>query len=129
MSQENVILVRSAYEAFRRGDIQAIFSILDPQIEVYQSDQVPWGGRYRGHAEVGNFFSKLTQAIESKVDPDHFVDADDHVVAVGYTRGRVRATGHEFEVPAVHIWTIRGGKVIRFEAYIDNPKMRSALGL
>ena len=30
MSQEDVAVVQSAYEAFRRGDIQAIFSLLHP---------------------------------------------------------------------------------------------------
>ncbi len=28
-----------------------------------------------------------------------------------------------------HVWTVEGGKVTRYEAYIDTPKMREALGL
>lgn len=127
MSQGNVTVVRNVYDAFRRGDIQAIFDALDPEVEFYQSDEIPWGGQYHGHKEVGVFFQKLTSTIESKVDPDQFVDSGDHVVAVGHTRGRVRATGKEFEVPAVHVWTLRNGKTVRFEAYIDNPRMIAAL--
>jgi len=49
------------------------------------------------------------------------------VVAVAYTRGIARATGKEFEVPAVHVWTLKNGKVLRFDAYIDNPRMIAAL--
>ena len=74
MSQEDVAIVQSAYEAFRRGDIQAIFAVLHPEIELYQSEWVPWGGKYKGHEEVGYFFSKLTETIESRVDPDQFID-------------------------------------------------------
>jgi uncharacterized protein len=130
VSQEDVAVVRSAYEAFRLGDVQAIFGLLHPEIEVYQSKQVPWGGKYKGHVEVGYFFSKLTETIESTVDPDQFIDDEEgHVVAVGHTRGSVRTTGREFEVPAVHVWTIKEGKAVKFEAYIDAFQMRVALGL
>ena len=130
MSQEDVAVVQSAYEAFRRGDVQAIFALLHPEIEIYQSEWVPWGGKYKGHEEVGHFFSKLSESIESRVEPDQFIDDEEgHVVAVGYTLGHVRATRREFEVPAVHVWTISEGKVTKFEAYIGTFQMRMALGL
>lgn len=130
MSQEDVAVVQSAYEAFRRGTVQAIFALLHPEIELYQSEWVPWGGKYKGHEEAGYFFSNLTETIESRVDPDQFVDDEEgHVVAVGHTRGSVRTTRREFEVPIVHVWTIKEGKALRFEAYIDTSQMRVALGL
>ena len=50
-------------------------------------------------------------------------------MAVGHTRGRVLATGNRFDVPETHVWTIRDGKVERFESYIDTKMMREALGL
>ena len=130
MSQEDVAVVQGAYEAFRREDVQAIFGLLHPEIELYQSKWVPWGGKYKGHEEVGYFFSKLTGTIESMVVPDQFIDDEEgHVVVIGHTRGSVRATGREFEVPAVDVWTIREGKAVKFEAYIDAFQMRVALGL
>jgi len=130
MSQEDVAIVQSAYEAFRRGDVQVIFALLHPEIELYQSEGVPWGGKYKGYEEVGYFFSKLTETIEPRVDPDQFSDDEEgYVVAVGHTRGSVHATRREFEVPAVHVWTITEGKAVKFEAYIDTFKMRVALGL
>jgi ketosteroid isomerase-like protein len=130
MSQENVAVVRSAYDAFRRGNVQMIFHLLHTEIEIYQSEGVPWGGIYKGHQEIASFFKKLTETIESRVEPDHLIDDDaGHVVVVGHTRGRVRGTGREFDLPTVHVWTIREGKVVKFEAYIDTAEMRVALGL
>jgi ketosteroid isomerase-like protein len=130
MSQEDVAVVQSAYEALGRGDIQTIFALLHPEIELYQSEWLPWGGKYKGHEQVGYFFSKLTETIDSMVEPDQFIDDEEgHVVAVGHTRGSVRATRREFEVPAVHVWTITEGKAVKFEAYIDTFQMRVALGL
>ncbi len=68
--------------------------------------------------------------MESEVEPERLIDDEEgHVVQIGRTRGRVRATGKEFDVPETHVWTVEEGRVIRFESYIDTPKMREALGL
>ena len=44
MSQEDVSTIRSLYEAFGRKDLPAIFAVLHPQVEFYQSALLPWGG-------------------------------------------------------------------------------------
>ena len=88
------------------------------------------GGKYKGYEEVVYFLSKLTETIEPRVDPDQFIDDEEgYVVAVGHSRGSVHATRREFEVPAVHVWTIREGKALKFVAYIVTFQRRVALGL
>jgi ketosteroid isomerase-like protein len=65
--------------------------------------------------------------VESRVDIDDIIDAGEHIVAVGHSRGRVRASGNAFEVAVVHVWTMRQGKALRFENYLDIPTMLRAL--
>jgi ketosteroid isomerase-like protein len=120
MSQENVNLIRTGYEAFKAGDILAVLNLLHPDLEIRQSKELPWGGEYHGQG-AATFFSRLKQHVDSRMDPDIFIDAGDSVVAVGRSRGRVHATGQELDVSAVHVWTVRDGKAARFEAYIDTP--------
>jgi len=127
MSKSNVESVRAVYEAFRRQDIPSVFQLLDAAIEVYQSKEVPWGGCYKGHEQVQEFFSTLARAIDSKIDPDEYLDAGDQVVALGYTLGTAKATGRKFQIRAVHVWTLKNRKAVRFEAYIDNAAMQKAL--
>jgi ketosteroid isomerase-like protein len=127
MSHENVESVKAGYEAFKRGDMRAVFEMLHPEAEFIQSDELPWGGSYKGQEAIREFFARLVANVESNVSSERFIDAGDRVVQVDYTRGKARATGNEFDVPEVHIWTLENGKVIRFEAYIDNPKMLAAL--
>lgn len=128
--QETVAVVRDIYDAFARGDVEAIFGLVHPDAKIYQSDQLPWGGEYRGHEGFGEFLTKLTSAVESRVETGLFIDDEDgHVVQVGRTRGKVRATGREFDVPETHVWTVEDGKAITYQAYIDTAKMREALGL
>ena len=67
-------------------------------------------------------------AIKSSLDTERYIEGEEgHVVAFGHTWGRVRATGREFGVPETHLWTVKEGKVVRIEAYIDTPMMRGAL--
>jgi len=127
MGQERIELVQRAYDAFARGDLPGLFALMAPEVEVSQSPELPWGGHYRGHAEVRQFLIKLTQHIQSRVEVERLIDAGEHVVAMGWTRGTVRATGAAFDVPVAHVWKVRDGRLLRFYAYIDNAKMLAAL--
>jgi uncharacterized protein len=125
--RSNVALIEGLYDAFRRRDLPAIFTVFAPDVEIHQSSEVPWGGEYKGHEEAAVFFMKLTQSITSAVTSDGFIDAGDHVVALGRTRGTVNANGAAFDVRVAHVWTVKDGKVTRVEYYIDDPVMLAAL--
>ena len=64
---------------------------LHPDVEIRQTELVPWGGHYRGHEGAREFFGRVLGAIDSTVTVERFIDAGDHVAAVGRTRGRTRA--------------------------------------
>jgi ketosteroid isomerase-like protein len=66
-------------------------------------------------------------AVLAMLATERFVEAGDQIVQIGRTRGQARATGRTFDVPEVHVWTMRHGKVVRFEAYVDHPAMLAAL--
>jgi ketosteroid isomerase-like protein len=127
MSADNVAFVRRAYEAMRMRQLQTIVQLAASDLEIEQSSELPWGGRYHGLAGLRQFMVRLTHHVDSVMTPDEYIDAGDQIVAVGRTRGTARETGASFEVAAVHVWTIRDGKLARFQAYIDHPAMNSAL--
>jgi ketosteroid isomerase-like protein len=128
VSVSNVALVQELYDAFARRDVPAILARLHPEVELHQTELVPWGGHYRGHAGAGEFFGRVVAAIDSAVSIERFVDADDHVAAVGRTRGRTRERGIAFDLAIVHVWTVREGRITRLEVFIDTPAMLEALG-
>ena len=123
----NVALIESVYDAFRRRDLPAVFALLADDVEIYQSSAIPWGGTYRGHEGAASFFTKLVTAITSTVTLERCVDAGDPVVAIGRTRGTVNGSGTGFDVAVAHVWTLRDGKIVRVEYFIDNPPMLAAL--
>jgi uncharacterized protein len=127
MGDNNLAVVQKLYDAYRTKDLPLIFSLLAPSIQIYQSDLLPWGGLYRGYDGAQRFFAALTRHIDSRVDVERFVEAGDQIVVIGWSRGRVNATGKPFEVAVVHVCTVAANRVTRFEAYIDTPAMIVAL--
>ena len=118
----NTEIVRGGYDAFKRGDVGAVFELFEPEVEIYQSELLPWGGNYRGHQGAHEFFTTLMANVETIVDPEEVIEAGDRVVEIGVSRGRVKVSDTEFAVREVHVWQLRHGKVVRFEAYLDTPQ-------
>ena len=121
-------VVKAAYAAYAQRDFARILSLYDPQCVLEQSSALPWGGTFLGHTGLQRFFEGLTTAIETQIVDETLFEAGDKVISVGRTKGVSRDSGTSFELPAVHVYTVRDGKISGFEAYVDTPAMLRALG-
>lgn len=126
--QRDVEKVEEIYRAFAKRDLAAILMLMDQEVEIVQSPELPWGGVHRGHDGVKQFVKRLGEHLDNRLSLEGVIDSGEQVVALGRTAGKVRATGLEFDIPFAHVWTLKGGRVVRFEPYIDNPTMLAALG-
>lgn len=118
----HVDLVRRSYDAFARGDLDAVVADMHDDIEWQQAQGLPHGGTYRGVAEVRrNVFDPLDRDWWSEFSalPDEFFDAGEEVVVLGRYRGVAKETGRRLDVPFVHIWSLRDGKAWRFRQFLD----------
>jgi ketosteroid isomerase-like protein len=120
-------IVQDLYGAFGRRDMPKIFDLLSSDIEIAQSEELPWGGIQRGHEGARQFFGKLGAHLNSTLDIERSISAGDRVVAVGWTQGTVNATGVGYRVPVAHIWRIRDGLVVQAQFIIDHPTILEAL--
>jgi ketosteroid isomerase-like protein len=127
MHDDNLATVGRVYDAFKTRDMDVIQEIFAPDIAIWQSPELPWGGDHHGHDGAFTFFLTLLEHIESRVTTESLFAAGDHVVQTGRTRGKVRANGAPFDIPEVHVWELRDGKVVRYQVYIDTPAMLAAL--
>jgi ketosteroid isomerase-like protein len=125
---DNVELVRRGYEAYARRDVAAVMALLDPEIEVVQTELLPWGGVHRGLAGAQTFFRLLAEHTDAMPEPAAYIPAGSDVAVVGRLRGTARASGKSIDLDIVHVWTVREGRLARFAAYIDTPAMLEALG-
>lgn len=120
-------LVRQGYAAYAQRDFAAVFALFDPEIEIVQTMELPWGGHYRGPDGARSFFTKLAAEVDAQPAPDYYVSAGNDVVAVGRLRGAARKSGKPIDLPIVHVWTTEGDRITKFAAFIDTPAMLKAL--
>lgn len=123
----SVTVVRRLYEAFAAQDLDTILAVLDPDVVMEQTPELPWGGTYRGHDGAAQFFGALVGTITSVVTPEVVFAAGDDVVQAGRTAGTVNATGAPFDIAQVHVLTLSRGRVTHFTSRIDTPAMLEAL--
>jgi uncharacterized protein len=124
----NVDVVNRVYAAFDAQDLETIIELVDENCVIEQDSALPWGGRHVGLEGVAVFAAALTDSIDSQVVVESMFEADGRVYQAGRTRGTTRATGTPFDIPEVHIWTVRDGKAVRAEFAIDTAAMLQALG-
>ena|SRR5258708_3096835 len=119
--------VQAMYAAFQRGDISFILGQLAPDVFWRQPASVPWGGDSNGPAEVGAFFAKLNEVVETTgFDVEDNIEAGEQVVSYGYYTSRHRATGKTSRARFVFRWQFRNGKVARYEAVLDSAPIVAA---
>ena len=120
--QENRALVQRGYEAFGRGDIEALLALLDENVEWITPgpSDLPTAGHRRGQQQVAEFFQGVDNLFEvQRFEPEVFVSEGDRVVVLGSETARVKATGKALDMRWVHAFTVRNGKVAVFEEYED----------
>ena len=127
--EENTRLVQQAYRDFQNGDIKGVLGSLSEDVEwvTPRLEGVPVGGTYHGVDEVGRFFSSLGDAQEPRhFEPKEFVAQGEKVVALGYYAWHVEATGREWESDFAHVFSVRDGKIARFQEYTDTAAIADA---
>ena len=120
--QENVEIVRRGYEAFGRGDIEALLVLLDTNIEWISPGplELPTAGTRRGPQQVAEFFKAVDEVFEiQRFEPKAFIAQDGRVVVLGEDTSRIKATGKVLDGEWAHVFTIQGGKIVNFHEYID----------
>jgi ketosteroid isomerase-like protein len=121
MPQSDVDLIRATYDSFARGDIAAVMANFAEDIDWHAPDVLPHGMEVRGREAVGTFFAGLgAQWSDFGLEIDDLVEAQSAVLGRGRASGKLNgiATGYGF----VHAFTIRDGKVVRFDEYVAPPQ-------
>jgi uncharacterized protein len=133
MSQENLEIVRRAYDAWNKGDLETAFEFLDPDVEVSVPPDFPEAGTYRRRGEVRHWVAEqlLPFLEEVRAEPERFLDAGDQVVVFVRYFGRGKASGIEVRGAVVdaHVWTLRDGKVQKLQMYQGTEEALEAVGL
>jgi ketosteroid isomerase-like protein len=131
MSEVEVEIVRSIYEALGRDGFEAIFEFIHPDFEaVAPPDLSVEPQTYRGHEGVRAWFESFYEAVdELRVEGEEFIDHGTRVVVPTRIVVRGRDSGIEAGQSLAAVWTIKDGKAIAVEPYADKESaLRSLAG-
>ena len=131
MSQENVEIVKAAYEAVNSGDEERLLALAASDIEIQASGVMLDQGTYRGHEGAVAYRESLREAWGDSlhIQPVDFTAQRDHVVVTGRTSGTGKSSGAEVDIPVAHAWTIRAGEIVRFQTFRSHAEALEAVGL
>jgi uncharacterized protein len=123
----DIEVVERVYQAYAAQDLDVLLALSDPACVITQDPALPWGGRYEGHEGVTAFAFALGVTVDAALCVESLFEADGQVIECGRSRGTVRATGQTFDVPEIHLWTVKDGKVTAAHFASDTSTMLSAL--
>jgi ketosteroid isomerase-like protein len=129
MSEDNIALVRSLYEAFGRGDVDTVLGGFADDIEWVEPDGLPYDTQHSPQGVAEGVFARVTSDVEGfSVNPEEYYAGGDEVVALGRYGGKGSSTGKPFDLPFAHVWKVRDGKIARFREYSDTVTFNSVIG-
>ena len=131
MSPENVEFIRRLYEAVNTAGLGAAVDFAHPEIEVVPPPIWPEASGVKGLESVQEWARQWMETFDSfRAEPKRYLEAGGERVVV-YVRdtGRIKGSGAEIDAQLVHVWTLRDGKIIRWEIFTDEAQALDAAGL
>lgn len=132
-STSNARLVSSLYEAFGRGDVPAVLGAFDQNVIWEEAEGSNYADKspYRGPQAVAEgLFQRLgTEWNGFRVNPQQIIDGGETVVVLGRYAGTYKRTGKPLDSQFAHVWTVRNGRVVKFQQYTDTAQYARVTGL
>ncbi len=130
-SNQNITVINGLYNSFATGDIPAVLGAMDPKIvwNEAESNSLADGNPYVGtEAVLNGVFARVGGNHEYFKLEDiqlHGMDNNQVLATLRYN-GKVKATGKTYNAQAAHLWTLKDGKIVAFQQYVDTKKLADA---
>jgi ketosteroid isomerase-like protein len=128
----NVEIVRAAFDAYLRGDIDAVLRLCDENIDITQAPEVPGvAPRQHGHAGVLEAFAIWPEQWDDfHAEIERVIaQSGDHVVVATRQTGRGKQSGVEVAMEFTFALTVRGGKIAEWRIFVQPDQALEAVGL
>jgi ketosteroid isomerase-like protein len=115
------------YGKWARGDFTA-GEIFDPAVEMDTfglAEPLHASGIEELQSAMRDWLSAWGRPLI--IEAEELVPAGDRILALVRWKGHGKGSGVEMEAEGAHLWTFRGGLVVRFDVYRDRDEGRAAL--
>jgi ketosteroid isomerase-like protein len=124
-NMNNIEVIERLYGHLNERNYEGVMSHLADDIVWIVADNSPLADRspYHGLAEMrSGVFDRLTAGFDKLVfDVDEIFECSggEKVVALGYYYLRFHGQVEERKAQVAHIWTMRQGRAVKFQQYLD----------
>ena len=123
----NVDLVREAFDAFMRGEVDRALESADPDIICVRAPPIPDPQTYHGIDGVLQMYADWTTDFDDfEMESVEFAEVGDRVIVEMINRGTGKASGVVVDGRFWFAYTLAGGKVVRLDAYLTKDQAFSA---
>ena len=130
MSQENMEIVRAAIDAYFRGDESAMLDRAAPDVIVTQFPDQPDVRDYHGHEGLLQVMAEWTGTWDDwSVEILRTREIGDRVLVGARQRGRGKSSGAPVEGEVAFVFTVRHGKIARWQMFHSEQQALEAVGL
>ena len=130
MSGENAAIVRRVFDAYLRGDEDAMFALAATNVIVTQfPDQIDVRD-YHGHEGLRHVMTEWIGTWEDwSIELLQAREVGGVVLAVALQRGRGRASGAPMQTEVAFLFTVRDGLIVRWRMFHSEREALDALEL
>jgi ketosteroid isomerase-like protein len=132
VSDANVDLVRSSFEAFGRGDFESAFAAYDDEVEWQTAEDEPDKHVYIGIPAIRRFVVHIADPWTDRFGPaiefEDFIDRGDWVVVPWTARLHGHGSGIEIDVSETYAVLVRDGRIARVVEYRTVEQALEAVG-
>jgi len=122
VSQENVEIVRRAFEAWDSVGVAAVLAFVDPNAEMELAPSVLDEGVIKGREAIGAYLTSVVEELWESfgIEQTNYESVGPrHVVVDVRMSGRGRRSGAAVEQRFVEALEVRGGRIVRWGVYLD----------
>jgi ketosteroid isomerase-like protein len=117
---QRIAILRAAYAAFNRGDIDSAVQSLDENIDWSEPTEFPGGGSYKGREGARQYLANSRASVAEVIsEPEQFIPAGDRIVVFVYARVRPKDSSTWQEVRLADVYLFRDLIPIQMHAFAN----------
>jgi len=131
MSDPKIKIIEGIYEAFGRGDVDAILAVVTDDVNWASepdSTIAPWHGIHKGKGELPSFFAEIGKNLDVlEFTQLSYTSNDTDVMVVSRFATRAKSTGKTGAMDLHHWWRFEGDKVAFYRGTEDTALTKELL--
>lgn len=131
LAARNRTILMEAVDQLAAGDLDAFWSIFDPDVVFYEASCLPYGGAHEGLEATKQAFIRMGQMYSKmRAELEGVLATRDIAILYQTISFQVRDTGKTAALPVAEMFRFREGKVVEWRAlYFDSSLVAEALSV